>query len=62
MKFPNKSDFVEVINNKTMKVVGKGYVTEFTPSTIVIRCPHKQTFNARTHHFKGYRPDVIRKE
>lgn len=53
-------EYVNVIDNKTMKSVGKGKLTYLSKDEIIIRDKNiKQTFDARIHHFEGYEPLVM---
>ncbi|HLR58936.1 MAG TPA: hypothetical protein VK094_00460 [Pseudogracilibacillus sp.] len=57
---PMYNEYVEVIDNKSMKVVAKGNLKEYTRNLIVLDTNEgKLKINAKIHHFKGYKPNKL---
>lgn len=59
-------DFVNVIDNETMRSVGQGKLIRFNRNQILIetqgvyfRNKRLVHFDARVHHFEGYEPPVM---
>lgn len=60
---PKIGEFVNVVDNKTMKIVGSGKLTVLTREMILIEWLYDKrytmNFDARAHHFKGYEPPTM---
>lgn len=60
---PQQGDYVEIVDNATMKVIDSGKLIKRTPDIITIdrnpfsRYPKmRKQYDARVHHFHGYTP------
>lgn len=63
MLYPKPYEYVEIVENSSMKVIDKGYLTTFKPDTFCLKDRdqvgkflNKRSYDARVHHFKGYKP------
>lgn len=60
---PIRGEYVNVIDNKTMRSVGKGRLISYTRTQIVLESLYRNVppkmFDARVHHFEGYEPPVM---
>lgn len=64
--YPKRFDYVEIVDNHNLRVVDAGYLTGFAPSYIRIKDKeesgkfiNEREFDAKVHHFKGYRPEKL---
>ena len=59
---PHIREYVNVIDNETMRSVCKGRLVSYTRTQIVVESLNsklKYMFDAKYHHFEGYKPKVL---
>jgi len=60
---PLRGELVSIIDNESMEEVGRGRVIEYTPNNIMvedINSKRRSMFDAKTNHFRGYEPPVMK--
>ena len=66
VRYPGHFELVEIVANKNMKVIDKGYLTRLMPDAFSIkdrdesgRFIGERHYDSRVHHFKGYEPSRL---
>lgn len=59
-KLPRPHEYVRIVDNASLRVISSGYLVHFSRDCICIETGEGlRRFDAKIHHFEGYKPDKL---